>query len=169
MPTQALIGFSTDPHSWVSKLIRWFTKSKYSHAFVVLPYEPYFGPCVMQADSGGVEVTTWKRFDFTKNPLLRQVTPPMDLLPAVLACADMLNDAYDYKGLGGMVWVEFWWRIFKKRVSNPLHSGTALFCSAFVVKVLQAASWPGAAALDPNSTDAQMLSDFLDANPGATP
>src|SRR5581483_2453279 len=108
---------------------------KYSHSFLIIRDEPVFGPCVMQADSGGVEITTFKRFDFVHNPLLKEVIPKLDLGPAVRQCADLLNDEYDFPGLFGMVWVEAWWRIFKKKVKNPLHDSDALFCSAFVVKV----------------------------------
>jgi hypothetical protein len=159
------IGFSTDPKSWISRLIRWFTKSKYSHAFLLIPDEPILGPCVMQADSGGVEITSFSRFDFVKNPLLKEVKPQMDLGPAVRACADLLNNEYDFPGLLGMVWVEMWWRFFKKKMRNPLHDRGAFFCSAFVVKVLQTANWPGASELVPEDTDAEMLADFLDEHP----
>lgn len=155
------IGFSTST-GWISKIIRWFTKSKFSHAFVLIDNEPMLGPCVFQSDSGGIQIITQKAFDFEHNPLQKVYQPTMDLFPAIRECADLLREEYDYAGLLGMVWVEFWWHVFKARVKNPLHNANEFFCSAFVVKVIQVAKWPGAETLDPGSTDAQMLADFLD-------
>lgn len=157
------IGFSTS-QSWISKVIRWFTKSKFSHAFILIDNEPMLGPCVFQSDNGGIQIITQKSFDFDHNPLQKIVVPQMDLFPAIKVCADLLREDYDYAGLLGMIWVEFWWRAFKAKVSNPLHNANEFFCSAFVVKVMQVAKWPGSETLDAGRTDAQMLADFLDSH-----
>lgn len=163
---QISIGFSTNPKSWISRAIRWFTKSQYSHAFLVVTDVPGLGEFIVQADTGGVEVTSFHRFDFEKNPMLKQIVPHADLAPALRECMNLLNDSYDFAGLFGMVWVKLWWIIFKKRLKNVFHiDRKAFFCSAFVTKVLQTAKWPGADQLVPEETDPQQLADFLDAHP----
>lgn len=159
------ICFSTDPKSWVSKLIRWFTRSQCSHTFLLVEDEPTFGTLIVESDSGGVQVTTPARFDFKTNVVVGRVTPEFDLLPALRAAMDAeLGWKYDYAGLVGMAWVEFW-RWLKVKVTNPLHRPKSLFCSAFVVTVLKQAGVPGADALVPWDTDAQTLWDFLRTEP----
>jgi hypothetical protein len=155
------ICFSTDPHSWVSRIIRWFTKSQCSHAFIMVEEDPTFGTLIVESDSGGVQVTTPARFDFKTNAIVGKVTPEFDLLPALRAAMDEeLGWSYDFWGLIGMAWVEFC-RWLKVKAKNPLHKSKTLFCSAFVVTVLQKANVPGADALVPWDTDAQMLWDWL--------
>ncbi len=156
------ICFSTDPKSWVSRIIRWFTKSKFSHVFLFVTNDPILGDYVLQADTDGVEVTSPARFNFNKNPILKQIIPQSDLRPAIKSCLSLLNDQYDFGGLLGMAFVELQWHLFKRKIANPLHfNKNAFFCSAFVVKVLQEAKWPGADSLVPENTDVQMLADFL--------
>lgn len=165
------IGFSTDPNSWVSKIIRWFTGSKYSHTFLMWESTD-FGRMIIESDSGGVQFCTLKHFDTKTNPILYAYSPMVDLLPAVkVAVEEYLGDAYDYDGLFGMAWVMLW-RKLKRRVRNPLHKKNALFCSAFVTRVLQIANdlaakagqpapYPGAEKLTPWDTNAQDVADFL--------
>jgi hypothetical protein len=161
---QISIGFSTDPKSWVSKIIRWFTKSKYSHTFIVVRGDPVLGDLVVESDSGGVQIKTFNGFNFTKNPLLKEVAISDDVTVPLRHTLDLLGSSYDYTGLVGMSWVELMWHVFKKKVHNPLHSKNALFCVAFVIVFMQQMDWKNSGALVPQDNDAQMLADFIDSN-----
>jgi hypothetical protein len=175
---QITIGFSTDPKSWVSRLIRWFTRSQCSHTFVTVE-DQTLGRVVVESDAGGVQVVMWQRFNTPGNTVVGAYVPTVDLLPALkVAMTDYLNDEYDYSGVVGMAWVMLWRRL-KRRVRNPLHRSKTLFCSAFVTRVLQIANdlameagqpdpFPGAYALVPESTNAQDVWDFLQGKPVRT-
>jgi hypothetical protein len=128
------IGFSTDPKSWVSRIIRWFTESKCSHTFITVE-DATLGKLVVESDAGGVQVCMWDHFNTPGNTVVHEVEPLEFMLPALkLAMTEYLNEAYDYTGVIGMAWVMLWRRL-KKRVKNPLHSSKAMFCSNFVTRV----------------------------------
>jgi hypothetical protein len=50
----------------------------------------------------------------------------------------------------------------KRKIRNPLHDPDSMLCSEAIVRVLQAAQYPGAASLDPPSTTPEALLEFLD-------
>jgi hypothetical protein len=167
------VGFSTDPNSWTSRLIRWFTKSKASHCFLMVD-DPFLGysMLIVESDAHGVAINTPSRFNFAVNPLLKefnlQATHGIDLAPALKeAVNEYLGARYDYLGVVGMAWVLFWRRL-KKKVMNPLHQPKELFCSTFVTRVLQLAKYPGAELLTPQNTNAQDVWDLLDGKPVQT-
>lgn len=173
------IGFSTDPTSRVSRIIRWFTKSKCSHSFITLE-DSMLGKIVVESDAGGVQVVMWDRFHSPGNTLVHEVEVTSEFaLPALKqAMTECLNEAYDYSGVIGMAWVMLWRRL-KKRVRNPFHSSKARFCSNFVTRYLQilndlaqkagaALVYPGTDKLTPEDTNAQDVWDFLDGKPVET-
>jgi hypothetical protein len=165
------IGFSTDPKNWISKVIRWFTNSKCSHTFIRIE-ESLLGPLIVESDAGGVQVQMYAQFNTPGNTLVYSVEPAFDLLPALKqAMTEYLNEPYDYTGVIGMAWVMFW-RKLKRKVSNPLHRTKSMFCSAFVLRVLQIANdiemqagrpdpFPGAYGLIPQDTTAQDVMDLF--------
>ena len=58
------IGFSTQPNNILSKIIRWFTRAKASHAFIFL--NEYI---ILEATEWEVKPTSWKKFK-KKNALI---------------------------------------------------------------------------------------------------
>lgn len=150
------VGFSTT-QSWVSRVIRWATHATTSHAFLVVDW---FGePCVVQADWTGFSVKTFKRFQ-EEAIVVALVTPQTPIDAGLPAAFDWLGERYDYAGLFGMAVVEFG-RLLRRHWRNPWQSPRALFCSESVVKVLQAAKYPGAEHLDAASTSPEDLLEFL--------
>lgn len=148
------IGFSTT-NMLLSRLIRKITGAKVSHCWFV--FEAYGKEFVLQADVGGVKITPMGSW-ISKWTIVQIVSPKVDvdLAPAW----DMLSESYDYGGLIGNFWV-YVGRWLHKKWKNPLDSGHALFCSEFIVKVLQEAKYPGAEKFDAAATSPEDLVEFL--------
>jgi hypothetical protein len=150
------IGFSTS-NSWISRIIRWFTDSRVSHCFFVYYDTDWGRDMVMEATSGGFRIVAYSIYEQSTLTLLRLKYPVESGLSDAV---DWLGEAYDYEGLFGMAWVELG-RWLKRKWANPLRSANAMFCSEAVVRVLQASNYPNADTLDAQSTDPQMLLEFL--------
>lgn len=155
------VGFSTT-NMWLSRFIRWLTKSKVSHTWLTFTDATLQRQMVMEASFWGFRVVTMA--EFKKDSTVIAIIPPkVPLDTATVAAADWLGDYYDFEGLVGAGVVSFWYTWFKRRIKSPFHSGTALFCSESVVKVLQTANYPGAAALDALAITPEQLLEFLQA------
>ena len=153
------VGFSTG-QSVVSRTIRWFTKSRVSHCFLVV--EDSFLGCdvVMEATAGGFQV---RRLDVFSSgcTIVRVITPSAPLLFGVQEATRWIGERYDYVGLlGALVMIVAGW--FKRKIKNPLHDSNSMFCSEAIVRTLQAANYPGASALDPASTTPEALLEFME-------
>lgn len=92
--------------------------------------------------------------------IVRIITPKVDITAAVQASFKDLGQAYGYSTLIGMfpVMVARW---FGKKIKNPLASSRSMICSERNTRLLQAAGYPEADALDPATTDPEMLMEFL--------
>lgn len=155
------IGFSTSKRNIFSAVIRWFTKSRVSHAWVLI-HEPFFDmEMVLEATEFGFRMVPYETFRAKTNVIeVLTLGPSCPLDSAVKRAGRRLGEDYDFLGLfGGAIvqigrWLKYKWR-------NPLASSRAMFCSEAVVYVLQDAGYPGADTLDPEATTPQDLLDFL--------
>ena len=143
-------GFSTSDW-WVSRVIRFFTRAKVSHAFVLLEGTE-LGDLVLEAEWCGLKLSTRAALTRGSTRIVALVDPipgmagPVE--KATRAALSWLDVPYDYAGLFGMAWVAFG-RWLGKKWKNPLRSARSMFCSdAVVALVLQPAGWPGAAELE---------------------
>lgn len=142
------IGFSTRKNNWTSKIIRWFTRSKVSHVWLLFD-DPIRGQVVMEAERGpGLEETPWEWFP--KDEIVAMVDPIVPLDKAVETAKARLGEKYDVDGLFGMAFVMVG-RWFHVKLRNPLHNSHELFCSEAVAMVLQDAGYPGMEGKDPTS------------------
>lgn len=153
------VGFSTCRKNLISRIIRWFSKSQTSHAWLLLEGSFLGMDMVLQATEGGFQLTPYETFK-SGNDVVCLIEPVCPLDEGVRKAADWLGGNYDYFGLIGSA-VVLIGRWFKRKWKNPLNAPHAMFCSEAVVYVLQAANYPGAAALDPSATTPQDLMDFL--------
>lgn len=143
------IGFSTAKGlgGLLSRLIMLFTGDRYSHVWL-LYYDHAFGEdMVMEAH------TTWRLIplrDFErKNNVIAVYRPRTSVDDGLRYGGRLLGTRYDTEGLiGNVVVVVGGW--LKRRWRNPFRSSRQVFCSEGVLRVLQAARFPGAAALDPH-------------------
>lgn len=154
------VGFSTHQKSIVSKIIRWFTKSKASHTWVLFE-DTFFGmEMVMESTDTGFRVVPFANFKAEGNDIVALVDPVAPLDEGVKAAAAWLGESYDFGGLFGSAFVLLG-RWLRRKWANPWASAHAMFCSEAVVRVLQAAKYPGSSAFDPEATSPQDLLDFF--------
>lgn len=150
------IAFSTQPKNLLSRVIRWFTKSKVSHCFIV--FEAFGHKWILESGIKGVVILPLDKFDGE----IRALVDIPELTPEALGnvMEDDLGRDYDFTGLAGMA-INYIGRWFKAKWKNPLNASRSMFCSEFVVKALAESKFPGADQLDAADTSPQDLLDFL--------
>src|SRR4029077_256980 len=131
------IGFSTGKSSPISAAIRFFTKSKTSHAFLIYDDETLGDQYILEADIGGFQPMRYSLFK-KKNNVVAEVDPIVPMGAALKAADKWVGEAYDYEGLLGNI-LPMVGRWFKQKWKTPFHNPKAMFCSEAVVKVLQLA------------------------------
>jgi hypothetical protein len=159
MPTLTVLFMTSD--SWVSKLIRWFTKGRVSH--VAIGMEVMGAPMVLHATVGGVQM--WTRARATGGEILvaeYKIIP--DITGGVKAGFEHLGDKYDYVGLFGYIFVMIG-RLIKQKWKNPLASSHAWVCSEFVAHCDSENKLPEWHKYADSGTDPEDLLDACEASP----
>jgi len=153
------IGFSTSKTNPLSGLIRWVTKSQYSHCFLIVE-DAFFGvDMALEADQYGFRLVPLEQFA-KQHDIRLVVSPVVPIDDGVKKAATWLGESYDFTGLFGMVFVMLA-RCLGRKWRNPLRAAHTMFCSEAIVYVLQAANYPGAAELEPADTSPEDLAEFL--------
>jgi hypothetical protein len=139
------ICFSTTD-AVLSRWIRWFTRSRVSHAVITFRSELLGKVLVMEASAVGFRLLPWAKWE-KKNTLVtrfRLDLPEAAQVSALHFIADKLGDEYDRRGLFGFFRVLSWWR------EKPLHGlpnwldhPNKLFCSEAVALFLHHAGLDG--------------------------
>lgn len=150
------IAFSTQPRNLLSRLVRWFTKSKTSHAFII--FEAMGRAWILESGVKGVVVLPLDKF----RDQMVAVVPVPDLTDEELSKVmdEYLGRDYDFTGLFGMTF-NYIGRWLKAKWRNPWNNSRAMFCSELCVKALQESGFPGADQLVAADTSPQDLLDFL--------
>lgn len=152
-------GFSTT-NLPISRLIRFFTKSKVSHCFVILDLpELDEQPMVLEAAFEGIRLVPLETFK-KKNIIVETVSLPQVTLSMLKPMFKQLGSSYDFGGLLGSTFVQIGHWI-KKKWKNPFNSSHALFCSEATVVILQDSNYPNSQSLVPSETSPQDLLNFL--------
>jgi len=151
------VGFSTTT-MLLSRIIRWFTNSAVSHAWILYFDESFGCDCVFEFDIGGGQVHTYESFQ-KKNKIVHVWTPKHPIEAGFAKAAPLLDCGYDYLGLLGMIWVQLgaW---LKRKWHNPWVSPSRDFCSEGVVRVCQWSGYPGMEDWDPTITTPEKLLEF---------
>lgn len=152
------IGFATSP-AWISRAIRYFTRSPVSHAFVLIEGATPTGDLVLQAVATGWTLTTRRRFEAGATGI-RYVTPRVPLDAGLDKALEWLDTPYAFAGVVGMAWVCIG-RALRKVWRNPMPDPHHMFCSEGIVYMLQADGYPGADVLDAPSVSPADLLAFL--------
>jgi hypothetical protein len=159
------VGFST-PRLWnpLSALIRWMTRSRTSHAWLLVEDPIFQLRLVLEAHTTGFRLVSFARF-VKGNKVVALVVPDPahPLAPALPAAGEWLGTKYDVLGLFG-IFLTLVLRWFRQRPwRNPFPTAGALFCSEAVVRTLKEAGYPGSARLkDEETTPAELLEWFRD-------
>lgn len=141
----------------VSRIIRWFTKSRVSHAFFLYWDDKFQRWNTAGAMAPGFEIIAADRI-FPANRVVA-IYEPVDLNPIMPDLDEWLSDMYNYPGLIGMALVEIG-RWLKRKWHNPLTASNSLFCSQAVAQALILAKQPNF-DLDPTTTAPSDLDDFF--------
>jgi hypothetical protein len=154
------VGFST-PRLWnpISALIRWMTRSRTSHAWLLVEDPAFKLRLVLEAHSTGFRLVSFARF-VKSNKVVAIVVPDVahPLAPALPSAGEWLGTKYDLLGLFGifLTLVGRWVR--QRPWRNPFPTAGALFCSEAVIRTLKEARYPGASRLrDEDTTPAELL------------
>lgn len=156
-----VLGFST-PKAWnpVSWIVRKFTKSKASHAWVAY-YDPMLGiDVVAEAHEFGFRIIRYDKF-ISKNNIVAIFRLGYEPSAFMTKMSIWLGTMYDFAGLFGMA-INIIGRYFGfKAWKNPFHSPDAVFCSESIVRVLQRLDPDKYSILDPDNTSPQDLLDYM--------
>jgi hypothetical protein len=154
------VGFSTRTRNLMSRAIRWLTGSKASHAWLLVE-DTFFGiDMVMEATEVGFRLIPFDNFKAEGNDIVALLEAPYPLDEGVHAAARWIGERYDFAGLLGSAFVLLG-RWLRKKWRNPMASSRSMFCSEAVVRVMQAAGYPGSESFDPEATTPQDLLDFF--------
>src|ERR1700731_3632505 len=95
------IGWSTSDW-WVSRLIRWFTKAKVSHTYIVFDdADSPFGQEVYEAAWCGFRMSTRDKLTSGSTRIVKEIEVPLVPGQALAICRGWLETPYDYLGLIG--------------------------------------------------------------------
>ncbi len=120
-----------------SKVIRKLTHSDVNHAFVAYKSREWGGWWAVQTDErGSVKVPVENvKYEYIEC----YEFPELDLKSAMPRMRDVVGDKYDWEGIGGFMIKLAAWRLFNRKIVNPLHQTGDLFCSEMVTTFLQRA------------------------------
>jgi hypothetical protein len=159
------VGFST-PRRWnpLSALIRWMTRSRTSHAWLLVEDPVFRLRLVLEAHSTGFRLVSFTRF-VKENKVIALVAPAHAVDGGLPDAGEWLGERFDPLGLFGifLTLVARWFR--QRPWRNPFPTASAMFCSEAVVRTLKAAEYPGSEALEDETTSPADLLAFFEADP----
>lgn len=161
------IGFSTSG-LWISRLIRWASKAKVSHTFVIIEDGDFGYPMVVQEAWQGFTLQTLDNFKAAGNVVLNVIDPKVPLNIGLVAVAPLLGTQYGYLQLIGAGFVRLF-QVFKKKIHNPFRNTRSLFCSELNTILLQKSGYPDAGGLDASNTSPEDLLEFMQKKEAETP
>lgn len=154
------IGFSTT-NKFISKAIRWLTKSRVSHCFIMFDW--LGKKWVLEAGFFGVGILPLERFLADGNVIVEVVDLPAVELEDLVPAMEDMGERYDFGGLlGGIFPLIGKW--FRQKWHNPLNNTKALFCSEFIVYWLKDLAFEPAYNLVPEDVSPEELLKLLEKN-----
>lgn len=154
------IGFSTRKKNILSMLIRWLTNSRVSHSFLIIDDETLGGQFVFEATDPFITIIPLNKFK-SENDLVAVYAPIISLDNVLKEASNMLGESYSYTGLFGMIFVILG-RWLKRKWNNPFSSSSSLFCSEFIILILQMAKYPFSEKILPQNTEPDDILKILE-------
>jgi hypothetical protein len=154
-----IIGFSSTDMIF-SRIIKWVTRSKASHSYVLILVEGEL--VVIHSNQHGVNCDYYERFKRTKQIVAEYqllISEDKEQLAAATALK-LLDKPYDFLSVFGFAWVLIN-RFFGRKVKNPFPNRSAYQCSEFVLEVLKSAGLEGIENLDRELVSPEDLIEFL--------
>ena len=154
------IGFSTTA-SLLSRTVRWFTKSKASHSFIMFDWLEQ--QWVVEAEAVGVQIVPLSNFLARKNIIVKTYELPNITMEDLKLVLQDSGTGYDYTGLFGAI-LPIIGQWFKQKWHNPWNNAKALFCSEMIAQWLKDLELPVADNLISEDITPEKLWDFLESN-----
>jgi len=161
--SNVLIG-TTVNDTFYSRLVSFFTGSKYSHSVILYRSSLWGGWWMVQVDDKGIRKipaeTGLKQYS-----KIRVYECALSLQYGIKTLRYYIGKKYDWFGILGFLLKILISKIVKIEILNPMHDGSKLFCSEMCMKVLQQSGVPGTDCYDANSTSPGDLHEFLEGSP----
>jgi hypothetical protein len=156
------VGFGTND-KWTSRLIRWVTRSPWSHVWIEYPSGVWGGRWVAHSWADGVVKVPIERTEATypKSKIYECMIPVDVLSPGFSWARHHISAGYDY----GVIWNGFLLVLYRSTGWNWLwkivaRNATKFSCSEFVCGFLKAAGVNGTESLEPELTTPGDLEKF---------
>jgi len=153
-----IIGLSTSSKI-TSRLIKWITKSKVSHAYI--KFEVAGEDLVIHATQKGVNCDHYGRF--VRNAAIIEeyelLIDKKHIKNALAYAVKQLDHPYDFLSIAGFVWVLFN-KALGRKIRNPFRNRFAYNCSEFANNVLSKAGLD-TSFLDAETTSPEDIGKFL--------
>jgi hypothetical protein len=153
-----VVGFSTT-NLFISRAIRWLTRSNFSHAWFEYPDHDMGGRWILEAGAGGVARVPLVHATPGWINIKRFALRDGDLWPALRAAAQLCGDKYGYLQAGGLG-VMALLRRMGYRIRNPFADRRKAVCSELVAVGLQALQLPQTAQWDHESMTPDDLYEY---------
>lgn len=155
------VGFSTT-NKWISRIIRWLTRGKVSHAWLAYNDLTLGLRMVMQAEAWGFEARPWQRWVRENKWVAEFRLLGGDQIAALQARARDLGAKYDWAA-GFWVGLSSWFkRWLRARFSfRPSRTPARLMCSEAVVRFLKESNCGCVQGLDEELTSPAELYDVV--------
>ena len=154
------IGFSTIKGNLLSRAIRWFSRSNFSHIWVSYWHPLYLQRMVVEAGIHGNVEIPYNSYVSTLDNVVEFTAPDgIDLDLGLPALGSALGMKYDFGSLFGRIWVIFC-KWLGRKVKNPLGNPKRDACVETVLRLLQAAD-PSLANLDPEVESPETVYEAL--------
>jgi hypothetical protein len=142
-----------------SKMIRWFSNGRVSHAMLEY-YDNRWG-CDFVAESTihGVRLVPSENL---KNNVTEVFNCIFDLDQFLFKCPDLIGEPYDIKGIEFLAWFFIVLKLLKKKIRKPFHNSNGLFCSEFVARIFIQANLPETETWDPEMITPEMLLEYCE-------
>jgi hypothetical protein len=147
-----------DGEGTLSKLIRWFTKSKVNHTAIVYDSEDWDTEITIEAASNGVIAHKSSR-----EPKYKFYIVDLNAFEKLKTIMGHLGELYDYFGIVKFGIFLLWWKVFKTKVRKPLRETKGQFCSELVARYLL--SFPNIEIKNPQWVSPEDLLDICTKNP----
>lgn len=130
------IGFSRQKGSWLSKAIRWFTRSKWSHTFIIYQVEPE----ILVAEAGTFEVklvpiTKYESSKYVTTFFFPELIPVTDIEAGIKRARKEIEKPYGWFQILGFIPVVVLKRLLGLKIKNPMRGG--VICSELVLECLR--------------------------------
>lgn len=159
------VGFCTKRANFISKVIRWFTRSRWSHTYVIRQIDPDI--LVLEASTFQVQLVPITKYESKKfsNAFFRpEGFKDADISCGLMKAEDKIETHYGWLQLLGNIPVIIVKRLFGLKIHNPSKGGVV--CSELVLQYLRGLDPSGPwTSMDKDTVSPEDLYEILSTHP----